>query len=107
MDTTVKTEYLEDIKKLIAQDCSVKCFVKNTEGCLDKCYDSYLTALNITAKTLRDIGYMRNSRYITLVYGEKYDEWDRITKFNDNSPDELGYPVPYLEKNIFDPSRDI
>ena len=85
----------------------MKCFIDTKSTCLELCYNSYITALNTTANTLKESGYLRMSRYITLVYGEKYDEWDRISKFNDLPADIHGMPVPYLERNVFDSSKDI
>ena len=106
MDTNTKTEFLQDITKMIGKDCAFKCFVGSSE-CLKECYDSYIIALNTTARTLRNKGYESNSRYISLAYGEKYDEWYQISKFNDFPADELGNTVPYIEKNVFDENRSI
>lgn len=107
MDPTVKSEFMESVKRQITRDCALSCFIKNSPDCTETCYDSYLNTLNITAKTLRNLGYSRNSRYVTLAYGEKYDEWERVSRFNDDPPDELGFAIPYLEKNVFNENKDI
>ena len=105
MDSSVRSEYLNEVKKTITEDCSARCFLQQNEKCLKQCYNSYIKSFNITTRTLRSIGYKRNSRYINLAYGDGLNEWEKISYFNDLEPDVLGYPVPYLENYVFDDSK--
>jgi hypothetical protein len=107
MEVNLKSEFMADVAKLVTKDCSAKCFQQNSTTCTEECYDSYISTLNTTTKVLRNIGYTRNSRYITLAYGEKFDEWDRIKKYNDTSINPLGELPPLKEKYVFDSRKNV
>jgi len=105
MNAEVRQEFTEEVQKGMTQECSLRCFSGN-ESCLEECYNAYIKSLNCTAKALRKEGYLRNSRYINLAYGEEVNEWERITLFNDKEPDIFGYPHYYFERNIYDAGKD-
>lgn len=106
MNSELKDEYSSNIQKQITRDCSYRCFVSQDESCLETCYDSHILAFNLVAKKLREIGHKRNSRLITLAYGEFIDEWDRIATFNDQEPNFLGQPRFFFEENIYDSNKN-
>lgn len=107
MDPEVKSEFIRDTKKQITEDCSVRCFSSSNldENCITTCYDSYLMTINTTTKTLIDQGYLRNSRYISLAYGEYFDEYQTIKRFNQDVYDS-GYSESFFELNPRDRTKD-
>jgi hypothetical protein len=95
-----------NVKKHIAKTCFKTCFNPNYEEieqpCLEKCFDHTLAGLSGVTRSLKEIGHMRNSRWINIVYGDNVDEFDRARLFCDKKPDMAGFPYDYFERNLYD-----
>ena len=105
MNMEIKVKFIDDTQKIIARECSSRCFQKGEE-CYTECYRFSLKAFNITAQRLKKEGYRCNSRYINLAYGEERDEWDTLVSFNDEVPDIMGNPHYYFEKYMHENTKE-
>ncbi|CAG9311307.1 unnamed protein product [Blepharisma stoltei] len=105
MNAELREDFASSVRKQMTRNCSYRCFTSKNENCLEECYDANITAFNVTAKILREIGYSRHSRLIELAYGQFIDEFDRIATFNDSAPEITGERRHFFERNIYDESK--
>ena len=56
--------------------------------------------MNAAASTIRDVGYSKHSRWVTLAYGPDLDEFEQAASWCDMIPDQAGNPQFYFERDL-------
>lgn len=71
-----KRQWIESIQKDITSTCFSKCFQLNSldvdGSCLKSCYQKYKQTLNVTNKTLEELGYELHSQAAYKIWPKKY-----------------------------------